>query len=148
MNRRNRQFRAGVTLLDGALTIPYLAAGALRVGDRNCRAQRFAGDGRTVRENASMVTTAHAAVGRQSSDNSFNPKVVSSAGQGCIRLNTTLKDGHGYRMRDDRGERLLTGILPGDIRRRGWYVPLPARWNDCRVAATLSGRFTRKARWH
>ena len=43
-------------------------------------------------------------------------------------------------------ERLLTGILPGDIWLRGKFVPLPAGWSDYRVAVTLPGRFTRKAR--
>lgn len=32
-------------------------------------------------------------------------------------------------------ERLLTGILPGDIWLRGKFVPLPAGWSDYRVAA-------------
>ena len=45
-----------------------------------------------------------------------------------------LTGSDGYLKKYYLDERLLTGILPGDIWLRGKFVPLPAGWSDYRVA--------------
>lgn len=139
MNRRNRQSRADVALLDGAVAIPRLSVGALWIGARNCRKHSDSGVDKPLREDASIVTTALAIVGRKSSDTRFSHTVISGAGQGCVRLKATLKDGDGdaYPAHDYLDERLLTGIVTGGIRLRGEFVPLPAVGSDYRVAVML-----------